>query len=647
MKTVTSPAVSNVPSEGALGGPSRRLHAGHALLRKPIALVSGSYLILLITAVLAAPLIAPYSPGTQDLAHVLAGPSSAHLLGTDQLGRDIVSRLLYGGQAALADVAIALMSFLVASIPIGIIAGYKGGWIDRITMRVADLLFAVPAIIVLLMVVAVFPGDDAAAMIAFGIMSAPGLLRLVRGSTLAIRGELYVKAAVLSGLRTTSILRRHILPNLAGPIIVQMSLFCAGALIAESGLSFLGLLRPDASGPSWGNMVADAANTLNQDSWMLLPTGGVIAITVLAFSLLGDAVRDATVGRSTATATLRQYTARGAHGVKVGPRAGESLLEVSGLSVTLPRAGIDTTVVRDVSFAVAPGEAVGLVGESGCGKSITAKAILGLLPPGGRVTAGSVFFGGADLTLLSEKSLSRKRGSQVAFVSQDAMNSLDPTYTVGNQLREVIRRHTGVTRRMADQRAAELLRQVQLPEPDAVLSHRVHQLSGGMAQRVGIAMALAGGPKLLIADEPTTALDVTVQAEILALLRDLRRKLDMALILVTHDWAVLADVCDRTIVMYAGEIVEVAGVDQMYAAPRHPYSSALLASHPQLVRSGEPLPTIPGRVPDPSAWPDGCHFQPRCPHATDECAAARIPLLALADGRASRCIHADQVQQRQ
>ena len=613
------------------------------LLRSPVAVITGAYLALLILAVLAAPLTSPDNPDTQNLATVLAGPGAAHWLGTDALGRDITSRLLYGGRAALSDVATALVAFWVTGIPLGILAGYRGGWLGRLVMRLADLLFAVPAIVVLLMVVAVYPGNEAATMTTLGIVSAPGLLRIVRGGTIATRGQLYVTAARMSGLRTTSILRRHILPRLAGPIIVQTSLFCAGALIAESGLSFLGLTRPDAAGPSWGNMVAEAASNLYRDPWLLVPSGGVIALTVLAFSLFGDAVRDATVDvtgrppRARATAATRPAAAH------------SSLLEVRDLTVELVHNGSAVTVLDRVSFSVPAGQAVGIVGESGCGKSITARAILGLLPAGGRVSGGSVVFDGTELTGLSEQRLTRLRGRGIALVSQDAVNSLDPTCTVGSQLREVIRWHSslprrgGLSRRAAEARAAELLRTVRLPDPESVLRRRARELSGGMAQRVTIALALAAEPKLLIADEPTTALDVTVQAEILALLRDLRRELGMALILVTHDWGVLADACDRTLVMYAGQIVEEASTEDVYRAARHPYSAALLAANPQLAVPGEELPTIPGRVPSPGAWPPACRFEPRCALATPECRAAPVPLIELAPGHGTRCVHAGEL----
>jgi peptide/nickel transport system permease protein len=610
------------------------------LLRSPVAVVTGTYLALLVIAVVAAPLTAPASPDTQNLATVLAGPSAAHWLGTDALGRDITSRLLYGGRAALSDVATALVAFLAAGIPLGILAGYHGGWLDRLVMRLADLLFAVPAIVVLLMVVAVYPGDEAATMITLGIVSAPGLLRIVRGATIATRGQLYVTAARMSGLRTVPILRRHILPRLAGPIIVQTSLFCAGALIAESGLSFLGLTRPDAAGPSWGNMVAEAASNLYRDPWLLVPSGGVIALTVLAFSLFGDAVRDATV--DVTSAQRRPRRAPASAGKNPAPTQ-NCLLELRELTVELIHNSTPVTVLDRVSLTVSAGEAVGIVGESGCGKSITARAILGLLPAGGRISGGSVIFDGTELTGLSEQRLSRLRGSGIALVSQDAVNSLDPTCTVASQLREVIRRHSSLSRHDADARAVQLLKTVRLPDPASVLRRRPAELSGGMAQRVTIALALAAEPKLLIADEPTTALDVTVQAEILALLRDLRRELGMALILVTHDWGVLADACDRTLVMYAGQIVEEASTQHVYQATRHPYSAALLAANPQLTVPGEELPTIPGRVPSPGVWPPGCRFEPRCPLATPECAAAPVPLIELAPGHGTRCLHAGEL----
>jgi peptide/nickel transport system permease protein len=620
----------------------RRLH--RTLTAHPVAAIAAIYLVALAVAAAAASVTAPEDPERQDLSHVLAGPSGLHWLGTDRLGRDVFSRLLFGARVTLLDVAVATVVFLALGIPLGVAAGYRGRSLDRIVVRFADLVLAVPGIVVLLMVVAVFPGNDIATMVALGVIGCPVLLRIVRGSTLAIRGELYVKAAQLSGLGSPAILRRHVLPRIAGPIVVQTALFCATALLAESGLSFLGLTRPETRGPSWGNMVGEASTAMSQNPWLLVPTGGALMLTVMAFGLVGDAVRDVTMERGESAASLLRRPHRRPTGEPAEPpRTGAApALSVRGLTVTLG----GTTVVRDVTFEVAAGEAVGIVGESGCGKSITARAVLGLLPAGGAIAAGTVAFDGTELTALGEKKLNRVRGTGVGFVSQDPASSLDPTYTVGSQLREVIRRHHPQSQRQAQSEAERLLGLVRLPDPSDVLRRRPGELSGGMAQRVCIAMALAAKPKLLIADEPTTALDVTVQAEILALLRDLQHRLGMAVMLITHDWGVLADKCERAVVMYAGEVVETATVEELYARPRHPYTAALLAANPHLARTGQPLPSIPGTVPKPGGWPTGCHFHARCPLAQPACAEGPVALTRVASDHLSRCIRAVEVERR-
>jgi peptide/nickel transport system permease protein len=643
----TPPQATATSVTGPVALHSRRLY--YALRHYPLAAIAALYLLILIGCAAAAGLVAPDNPQTQDLTHVLAAPSPAHWLGTDRLGRDVLSRLLFGARVSLLDVAVAAGVFMVLGIPLGVLAGYRGGWLDRVAVRIADLLLAVPAIVVLLMVVAIFPGNDVATMTALGVIGCPGLLRIVRGSTLAIRSELYVEAARLSGLRTPAILHRHILPRIAGPIIVQTTLFCATALLAESGLSFLGLSRPEPLGPSWGNMVAEASEAMSQDGWLLIPAGGILMLTVMAFGLIGDAVRDATMGRSAQAPALgrRRRPADSSPGT-AAPAAPAALLEVDGLTVSLPGPQGPVTVLRDVSLSIEAGEALGIVGESGCGKSITGKTILGLLPAGGIVSAGSVRFNGTELTTADERALTRVRGSGIALISQDPVGSLDPTFTVGSQLCEIIRRHHKQSRRDAQREAERLLRMVNLSEPARVLRLRARELSGGMAQRVCIAMALAAKPALLIADEPTTALDVTVQAEILALLRDLRRSLGMAVLLISHDWGVLADLCDHAVVMYAGEVVETAPIEVLYRSPRHPYTRALLAANPAnpaaaAVAADSELPAIPGTVPRPGCWPSGCHFHPRCPIAQPDCSHEAIPLATQEAGRSSRCIHIDQL----
>jgi peptide/nickel transport system permease protein len=283
------------------------------------------------------------------------------------------------------------------------------------------------------------------------------------------------------------------------------------------------------------------------------------------------------------------------------------------------------------------------VGESGCGKSITALALLGLLPPGVRVTDGSVVFAGTDLQAGDGSAYRAVRGSGIAYVAQDALGSLDPTHTVGSHLREVIGCHERLSSTKTRARSVELLQQVNLMDTARVLASYPHELSGGMAQRVNIAIALAGRPRVLIADEPTTALDVTVQAEILALLRQLQEATGMAIVLITHDWGVVADVAHRAVVMYAGEVVERAGVDELFARPRFPYTAALLTADPSTAAAGSRLPTLAGRVPPPGSWPNGCRFASRCAHTREKCTASPLALVALDPDHATRCIRVDEL----
>ena len=308
------------------------------------------------------------------------------------------------------------------------------------------------------------------------------------------------------------------------------------------------------------------------------------------------------------------------------------MLEVEGLSIAF-----DTPVVSDISFTVNRGEVVGIVGESGCGKTMTALGVLDLLPPGGRVTGGRVLFDGVDISSASGRAPAY-RGSRIGLISQEPMVALDPSFTIGSQLREPLRAHRGLGGAAARREALALLERVGINRPDAVYSSFPHEISGGMAQRVCIAIALAGQPDLLVADEPTTALDVTVQAEILDLLRSVQQEHGMGLIIVTHNLGVVADICDRTIVMYAGESVESCSTDDLFQSAAHPYTRGLLASSPDRAVAGEPIPSIPGLVPVPAEWPVGCHFSERCPLVTAACRTAPIPMVDLGEKRRSRCI---------
>jgi peptide/nickel transport system ATP-binding protein len=316
----------------------------------------------------------------------------------------------------------------------------------------------------------------------------------------------------------------------------------------------------------------------------------------------------------------------------------EPLLEVAGLSVRFETDEGPVQAVDRVSFELAPREVLGIVGESGCGKSVTCMSLVRLLPETARVT-GSVLFGGADLLTLGPRRLRRVRGREISYIFQEPMTSLNPVFTVGDQIGEVVRRHLGLTRRDARRRAVELLRLVHIPAAERRVDDYPHQLSGGMRQRVMIAMALACDPKVLIADEPTTALDVTIQAGILDLMREVRERLGTAIVLVTHNLGVVADVADRVIVMYAGRKVEEAAADELFAAPQHPYTVGLLGAIPRPGERRERLEEIPGRIPAITGPHERCMFADRCRYA-DETSRAQVPeLRPVRQGHLVACFH--------
>jgi peptide/nickel transport system ATP-binding protein len=317
------------------------------------------------------------------------------------------------------------------------------------------------------------------------------------------------------------------------------------------------------------------------------------------------------------------------------------LIEIRDLRVTfLGDDGRTTHAVDAVDLTVANGSTLGLVGESGCGKSVTSLAIMGLLPKHSAQVTGSIRFEGLDLLEVPDQTLRDLRGNRLAMIFQEPMTSLNPSLTVGNQIIETILRHRGGTQSAARRRAIELLRRVHIPSPERRIDEYPHKLSGGMRQRVMIAMALACDPRLLIADEPTTALDVTLQAQILDLMRELKADSRAAIILITHDLGIVAEVCDEVAVMYAGEIVERATVAELFASPQHPYTVGLLGSIPRLDRDASRLATIEGVVPDMAVPPRGCRFAARCPFAEDVCTAVPPPLVDVSAGHWSRCVRA-------
>ncbi|GAA0556301.1 dipeptide/oligopeptide/nickel ABC transporter permease/ATP-binding protein [Actinomadura livida] len=618
------------------------------LLRSKATLLWAAVVGLVLFCAVLAPVIAPYDPLDGDVREGLLGPSGDHWLGTDKLGRDVFSRIVYGAQVALLSGAEAVGIAAAIGIPLGLLSGYAGGWTDRILMRIVEGVMSVPFLVLAIALISVLGPGLWKSMAVVGVVFAMTLMRLTRGETLAAREELYVDGARVVGAGAPRILFRHILPNITPPLIVQVTLMIAGAIIAEATLSFLGL-GAQAGHASWGSMLADAQESIRQSFFLALPPGIAILVTVLAFNQVGDGVRDL-FAREAKAGTLGVnpvHRGKGAE-AEADPPAGtavpDPLLSVRDLTVSFPQPGGGrVTVVQGVSLDVGKGEILGLVGESGSGKSVTAMSLLGLVPDPGRVAASTVRLDGRELTGLPFDELRKVRGRELGVVFQEPIASLNPAYTVGDQVAEVLREHDGLSRAQARERVVELFEQVHIPNPADRLGDYPHQFSGGMAQRVMIAMALACRPRLLVADEPTTALDVTVQGQVLDLLLELREQTGMSILLITHDLGVVADVADRVAVMYAGQLVECGPTEEVFRKPSHPYTEGLLTSLPRNVRRTGRLPSIPGVVPAPDAWPEGCHFADRCPHARPRCSGGPIELAAAPGGRATRCVRAEEL----
>ncbi|MER6959061.1 dipeptide/oligopeptide/nickel ABC transporter permease/ATP-binding protein [Streptomyces sp. NPDC000618] len=555
------------------------------LLRSPVAVTCLVLLALIALASLFAPLLTSQDPAHTSLTDSLAPVSGQHPLGGDGVGRDVLSRLLYGGRTSLLGALIAVAVALVIGVPAGLVAGYYRKWFDAVSSWLANLLMAVPAIIVLLVVMSAVGQNTYVAMAVFGVLMSPGVFRLIRASVISVREELYVDAARVSGLADPRIIRRHILPVVQAPTVIQAAQMLGLGIVIQSGLEFLGL--GSATQASWGSMLNDAfANIYTKPVLMVWP-GVALAVTVAAFGLLGNALRDALDGSAANGRKPRGAAARKQVAEKQTPpvtsgvstsEADDALLVLEGLKVTYPTAEGEKTVVDGVSLTVRRGEVLGLVGESGSGKSQTAFAVLGLLPREARVSSTRLVFDGTELGGLGRAEMNRYRGRRIAYVPQEPMSNLDPSFRIGAQLVEPVRRHLGVSAAEAKTKTLGLLERVGIADPERVFHSYPHQISGGMAQRVLIAGAVSCEPDLLIADEPTTALDVTVQAEVLDLVRSLQRERNMGVILVTHDFGVVADICDRVTVMQTGAVVESAPVRQLFADPQHPYTRMLLAS---------------------------------------------------------------------
>jgi peptide/nickel transport system permease protein len=577
--TEASTTLTSAPLPAAPG----RVSITRTVLRNPLGLTALIALIVIILISVIAPFFAPHSPTEVKIDKILAPPSADNLLGGDGAGRDVFSRLIWAGQNTLLGALIAVSIALVLGSVAGLVAGYFGKLFDAAFSWAANILMALPAMIVLLALYQTLGGSVYSTMAVFGVMLSPGFYRLVRNQVIAVKNELYVDAARVSGLTDTRIIRRHILRVVRSPIIIQTAIIAGIAIIIQSGLEFLGL--GDPATPTWGGMLQDAFSNIYINPAGILWPGLIIAATVASLVLLGNAIRDGLQGPRAAAIRPRAVKQHGTGPVTTpdteslsrAPGKGP-LLRVQDIQVGYGSAEKPLTVVRGVSFEVAAGEIVGIVGESGSGKTQTAFSILGLLPRGGRVLSGSIQFRGRDITFAPESRMRKLRGREISYIPQEPMSNLDPSFTIGHQLVEPMQTVLKISKEEARKRSIALLARVGIADPERTFRSYPHEISGGMAQRVLIAGAVSCEPKLLIADEPTTALDVTVQAEVLDLLRDLQREMGMGIVLVTHNFGVVADLCDRVVVMQNGRVVEANDAETLFSAPGEPYTKALLAA---------------------------------------------------------------------
>ena len=600
-------------------------------------------LVLIVLVAVFANFLAPHDP--YEIFTARQAPNAEFPFGTDDKGRDVLSRMMYGARYSLVIGLGATAFALVLGSIIGAIAAVSRSWISNIIMRLMDIIMSFPGIALAATFVVVFSANATietrlpALIFSIGFLYIPQIARIVRANVMSEYNQDYVRAVIVSGARAPWILTKHVIRNCIAPVLVFTIVLVADAIVFEASLSFIsaGIAEPT---PTWGNILSDAKDgVLAGRWWQALFPGLAIMITVLCLNIFSEGITDAMAAAPKAPVAAgddKLNTDRLADRLVADPKLAYAaqaemlearlsrlkemeglrtdrfdahtdvppILEVKDLCIKFPRHG-DVNVVDHVSFVVRPHQTMGLVGESGCGKSITSLTIMGLLDPKAQVS-GEVLYEGRNLLDLSQRQMNALRGREIAMIYQDALSSLNPSMLIKAQMKQL-------TKRGGTRSAEELLELVGL-DPKRTLDSYPHELSGGQRQRVLIAMALTRDPKAIIADEPTTALDVTVQKQVVDLLNKLQKELGFAMVFVSHDLALVAEVANSITVMYAGQVVEQGPVKDILGNPIHEYTRGLLGSVLSIEAGGDRLHQVPGTVPSPKDFPEGDRFTPRSSH---------------------------------
>ncbi|MDZ7722797.1 MAG: dipeptide/oligopeptide/nickel ABC transporter permease/ATP-binding protein [candidate division KSB1 bacterium] len=557
---------------------------------------AGAILLLFMTlAFTLGPLLSNYQPDQIDPSGTrLSAPSADHIMGTDQLGRDVFARVLQGGRISMFIALGAGFCCLLLGSTYGALSGYIGGRTDAVCMRIVDVLLSFPVLYLAVTIMAVAGMGLAPLAMVIVLTCWMDIARLVRADILSIKTRPYITKALASGYGLNRVLFVHILPNVLPTLLAIALLRIAEIIMLESALSYLGLgVQPPAA--SLGSIISDGRMYLATAWWITVFPGAAIVLTTVGLYLLGE----------------------GLHKRK----RGELFLTIEHLKVYFKNNKRVIKAVDHISFTIQPRQTFALVGESGSGKSVTAASILKLVPPSGRMQ-GNVIWKNQNIAAFTEKQMQRIRGGQIGLVLQDPLSALNPVICIGKQIAEVIRFHNHLSKKESKRKALELMQRVYLSPPDQYFSMYAHELSGGLRQRALIAIALAANPELLIADEPTTALDVSVQQQILLLLSELKKEMQLSILLITHDLGVVSQIAEHVAVMYAGKIVEIAAKEALFANPQHPYTQMLFKAIPGFYHLSDANQTNTYSEKKHKITGTGCSFVQRCPESMPICSQA-------------------------